>query len=255
MSRIWHDCCQADASDPPFVALRGRLLRLVESQEQVATNTLVRNAAEQAVLEQILERSKPALRSGTEDAHYLLQAPFRYPPLAHGSRFGSRLEPSIFYGSREEHTLLAEGAFYRFWFFCGMRLPPPGPLRTQHTVFAAGCRTTHGLRLQAPPFAAYEDLLRDPCRYTETQALGTAMRAAGVIAFEYRSARDSGGGLNIALLEPRALSPRRRILSREEWACETSAQRVVWFNPARQVIREFPLETFLVDGVLPVPAA
>ena len=229
------------------------MLRLVESQEQVATNAVVDSAAEQHVLEQVLERTKPPLRTGTEKAHYLLQAPFRYPPLAHGSRFGSRFEPSIFYGSLKERTVLAEGAFYRFWFRAGMSRPPAKPLRTQHTVFKAGYRTARGFRLQDPPFNAYADVLRDASSYRETQALGTAMRTAGIEAFEYVSARDPDAGLNVALFQPRALSPRDRILGREEWACTTDSARVVYFAPVRRATREFPLELFLVDGALPSP--
>jgi hypothetical protein len=256
VSRIWQAVCKAHrVKAPPHAQLRGTLLRLVESQEQVATNAVVDSAAEQEVLEQILERTKPPPRAGTQDAHYLLQAPFRYPPLAHGSRFGSRFEPSIFYGSREERTVLAEGAFYRFWFWSGMSRPPAEPLRTQHTVFKAGYRTARGFRLQEPPVNAHAHALRDPCNYRETQALGAAMRGAGIEAFEYVSARDPDGGLNVALFHPHALSPRNRILGREEWACTTDSARVVYFAPVRRATREFPLELFLIDGALPAPAA
>jgi hypothetical protein len=255
VSRIWDECCGRDgASLPPFEALRGSVLRLVESQEQVATSSLVDSAAEQALLEQILERSKPAPPSGAESMHYLMQAPFRYPPLAHGSRFGSRFEPSIFYGSRREDTVLAEGAYYRFWFWRGMSRAPAEPLRTQHTVFKAGVRTLQGLRLQDPPFDRFAETLRHPSDYRETQALGAAMRAAGVSAFEYLSARDPDAGLNVAVFHPSALLPRDRILAREEWACTTGSTRVVFFNPARRAVREFPLGLFLLAGEFPAPA-
>ena len=59
----------------------GRLLRLVESQEQVATNSLVRTLAEQALLEDLIEASKPPLPATGHGLHYLLATPFRYPPL------------------------------------------------------------------------------------------------------------------------------------------------------------------------------
>lgn len=264
MSRIWEEACRDAAGAnrkpgeplvPPFRRLRGTLLRCVESQEQVATNSLVDTAAEQQVLEDLLERSKPLLRPGTEDMPYLLQTPFRYPPLPHGSRFGGRFEPSIFYGSRELGTVLAETAFYRFWFWAGMAIPPARELTTQHSVFKAGYATGRGLRLQDAPFAAHEAVLRAPEDYRETQALGAAMRAAGVEAFEYVSARDPGRGLNVGVLQPNALKPRDRILGREEWTCRTGATRVVFISIADGVTREFPRELFLVDGRLPSPAA
>jgi hypothetical protein len=72
---------------------------MVESQQQIATSSLVDDLAEQALLEELIERSKPPLRSGTERLHYLLATPFRYPPLRHGSRFGGRFEPSLLYGA------------------------------------------------------------------------------------------------------------------------------------------------------------
>src|SRR5512142_429329 len=106
--------------------LAGTLLRLVESQEQVATHQLVRSLERQAVLEDMLEATKPPWRKGSERLHYLLATPFRYPPLQHGSRFGTRSEPSLFYGSQETRTVLAEAAYYRFVFWHGMRPPPAG---------------------------------------------------------------------------------------------------------------------------------
>ena len=151
-------------------------------------------------------------------------------------------------------TVLAEAAFYRFWFWSGMAVPPGRELTTQHSVFTAGYDTARGLQLQYPPFAAHERVLRDPLHYRETQALGTAMRSAGAGGFEYLSARDPERGLNVGLFEPAALSPRERILGREEWTCTTSATRVAFFNIAARVTREFSFETFVVDGKLPRPA-
>jgi hypothetical protein len=82
------------------------LLRIVESQEQIAMLSLVDDLAEQAVLEDLLEQTKPPLPAGAERLHDLLSTPFRYPPLRHSSRFGQRFEPSLFYGVRRLPTLL-----------------------------------------------------------------------------------------------------------------------------------------------------
>ena len=72
--------------------------------------------------------ASPRCRTGGADSHYLLATPFRYPPLPYGSRFGSRFEPSLFYGARSASTALAESAYYRFVFWSGMATPPPAPL-------------------------------------------------------------------------------------------------------------------------------
>lgn len=69
---------------------KAQVYRMVESQEKVATMTLV------DTLDELIEETKPSIRH-QKPRHYLIQTPFRYPPLKHGSRFGSRFEPSIFY--------------------------------------------------------------------------------------------------------------------------------------------------------------
>lgn len=261
---IW-DVCRDHA--PPR-RLRGTLFRIVESQEQVATSAIVDTAAEQAVLEDILEASKPRHRPGTAHLDYLLATAFRYPPLRHGSRFGSRFEPSLFYGSLSERTVLAEGAYYRLWFWFGMTRPPPGQqLITQHSVVRARYATRCGLRLQHAPFDAHVDVLRNPSDYTATQALGTALRAAAFEAFEYLSARDrgdgdSGGdpssdpgrGLNVAIFTPAVFPPHGRLEDRSEWTCMTTPQRVSFVSTATRATHEFMLRQFLVDGEFPDPA-
>ena len=177
MTDLWAACEDGLRIEP----LAGELQRIVESQQQVATLSLVDDLDEQALLEEMLEGAKPPLAYGSQGLHYLLATPFRYPPLRHGSRFGRRLEPSLFYGARRLRTLLAEAAYYRFVFWTGMAAPPPsGRLRTQHSVFRARFRGRRGVRLQQPPCAEHEVVLRDPADYVPTQRLGTALRGAGV---------------------------------------------------------------------------
>jgi hypothetical protein len=52
------------------------------------------------------------LEAMVETSQSLLTTPFRYPPLRHGSRFGSRQYRGIFYGSRSRSGCLVEGAYY-----------------------------------------------------------------------------------------------------------------------------------------------
>ncbi|MBI5937491.1 MAG: RES family NAD+ phosphorylase [Betaproteobacteria bacterium] len=242
--------CLADAQP---ISLSGRLLRLVESQEEVATNQLVSSLERQAVLEEMLEATKPALRKGSEDLHYLLFTPFRYPPLKYGSRFGSRDEPSLFYGALGIGTVLAEAAYYRFVFWHGMVEPPSGKVDTQHTLLEAEYRTSQGLQLQALPFAEYRGLLTHPCEYKASQELGSKMRNAGIEVFEFISARDPKGGINVALFVPDAFS-NRAPLSQEPWLCELTGARVKFSASHGRAIYDFPVEMFYVDGKLPRPA-
>jgi RES domain len=247
---IWQ-ACGARALPAP---LTGTLLRIVESQHDVATLALVSTLAEQAELERLLERSKPSLPPETDGLHYLLATPFRYPPLRHGSRFGARFEPALLYGSKRRATVLAEAAYYRFLFWYGMQAPPPGRLVTTHCLFSARYRTAFGLALHAPPFDTYRAELTSPNNYRATQRLGTRMRAAGVAAFEFASARDRAGGLNVALFTPRALTSRRPS-NPTNWLCETDAALVTFAQAGGRIVQAFPLQEFLVDGALPVPAA
>ena len=244
---------EAVLTQAPRVELSGVLLRLVESQEQVATNHLVASLDRQAVLENLLETTKPRRRKGTEHLHYLLATPFRYPPLKHGSRFGTRSEPSLFYGSLDIETVLAEAAYYRFVFWAGMTTPPTGKLDTQHTLFGVAVQSHAGLRLQDRPFAQHRDALQHPSDYRASQALGAKMRAAGVDAFAFRSARAPDGGLNLALFTPLAFA-KSAPDSQEPWLCELTGERVQFHTAYGKAIHDFPIAAFQVNGTLPQPA-
>ncbi|WP_018950521.1 RES family NAD+ phosphorylase [Thioalkalivibrio sp. ALMg11] len=237
----------------PRVTLRGEVLRLVESQEQVATNQIVSSLDRQAVLEEMLEATKPPRRPGTERLHYLLATPFRYPPLRHGSRFGRRHEPSLFYGALRERTVLAEAAYYRFVFWHGMATPPPRKLDTQHTLFAARYQSPNGLQLHQPPFAEHADLLRHPADYQATQSLGAALREAGIVLFEYPSARDHEAGLNLGLFNARPFT-RNKPTRQDPWLCQLTADHVRFLKPRDGALHDFPLTQFHFQGRLPLPA-
>ncbi|HJK98047.1 MAG TPA: RES family NAD+ phosphorylase, partial [Polyangiaceae bacterium LLY-WYZ-14_1] len=189
---------------------------MVEAQHLASTRKLVDSAAEQDVLEDVLEASKPPLpRDGAASLHYLLRTPFRYPPLRHGSRYGRPHERGIFYGSATLRTAFAEVAYYRLLFLSGTA----GDLPTLHvelSAFRASLRTDRGVDLTAPPFRGFRHRLASPTDYTETQALGTAMREAGVEAFRAPSARDPEGGDNIGAFTPRVFG-RRRPSTPETW--------------------------------------
>jgi hypothetical protein len=225
---------------------------MVESQEQIATRELVDDLIEQALLEQLLERSKPAIPAAAAHLHYLLASPFRYPPLPYGSRFGSRIEPSLFYGALELAPALAETAYYRLVFWEGMSEPPPtGCLSTEHTLFAARYASERGLSLHLPPCDTYTDRLTHPKSYRETQQLGSEMRAAGIELFVYRSARDPDGGLNIALFNAEPLVEPGP-LWKQTWLCDTREGEVAFYHKSTGAC-VYQRAQFLVDGKLPAP--
>jgi len=237
----------------PITIIQGKLIRIVESQEQIATNQLVDNLAEQKQLEELLEQSKPASPINHSSLHYLLATPFRYPPLKHGSRFSSRFAPSLLYASKTKSTAFAETAYYRFYFWHGMLTTPPAKkLITEHTLFSANYYSMNGLKLQQTPFTQQQNILTDPAHYSATQQLGADMRHNGIDAFEYISARDLERGINVALFSPNALHSRSPT-AQQQWICETTAEKVSMFSKNGKLYT-YPLESFLVDAEFPTPA-
>jgi hypothetical protein len=248
-SNIWTQC----AGDSEVRPLRLSAWRVVESQHQVSTRKLVDTLEEHAVLEELIEGSKPPDPAHGR-LHYLLATPFRYPPLRYGSRFGTRQEPGIWYGAEEPRTAFAEVAYYRFVFLEGTRADF-GTVATELTAFTVRVRGARGIDLVTAPFDKYRSRIASRREYAAPQALGRAMRDAKVDLFRYPSARDLRNGVNVGVLQPavfRGVKPRRL----ETWRCTTTRARVEmvrrdYFTPAEFT---FARDEFLVDGALPAPA-
>jgi len=231
--------------------------RVVEAQHLLSSRKLVDSQEEYDLLERLLDDSKPALPGGREFAglHPLLSTPFRYPPLRHGSRFGRRTERSLWYGAEALETAFAEHAYYRLLLFEGTKAAL-APNTITASAFQAKVETAHGVDLAATPFDAHRKAIASPTTYAATQQLGAEMRADGVEAFRYPSARCPRGGVNVALFTPAAFaakSPRKL----QSWFCTVTAQLGVEYRrqevgEVRQV--DFRRAGFLVGGALPRPA-
>ena len=247
---IWQLCDGARH----ITSITDDFVRIVESQQQIATTQIVDNLEEQSILESLLEDTKPPLADGSRHLHYLLATPFRYPPLLHGSRFGQRHERSLFYASKSLETLLAEASYYRFVFWTGMREPPQSSqFITEHTVFGGRYYTQKGVQLQHAPFAHYQQALSHPAHYQVTQQLGSTMREAGIEAIEYVSARDHAQGINVALYTPEALIVNEPLFA-ELWVCTTSKDVVRFSSRVMKQVFTFAIKDFYVDGECPAPA-
>lgn len=110
---------------------------------------LVRTLDEQALLEHILDASKPSLPDQAGALHWLLFTPFRYPPLPHGSRFRSGQDAGVFYAADELRTACAELGYWRWRFLADSELLQIGPL--QQTVFET-MLAGKSIDLRVPPF-------------------------------------------------------------------------------------------------------
>lgn len=215
-------------------AVSGRFWRLVEAQHQISTLKLVDTLEEQALLENLLEESKPALPPECVGLDYLLATPFRYGAVyPHGSRFrraGRTL--GVFYASEKVETALSEMAFYRLLFYADSPATPLPANAAEYTAFAAPVATSAALDLTLPPLDRDRAIWIDPLNYEACQALAKAARAADTEAILYESVRDPRHGRNLALLTAKAFSAREPA-ERQTWRIRLSASGV-------QALCEFP---------------
>ncbi len=250
-SSIWMQC----EGDSEVRALQLVAWRVVESQHEVSTRKLVSSAAEQELLEELIDRVKPPTVVGAR-LHYLLSTPFRYPPLRHGSRFGTRHERGIWYGSEQQRAAFAEVAYYRLLFLEGTGAVLE-PVMTALSSFTIRMRSARGIDLAASPFAAHAFEISSPVSYAASQILGRSMRNALVEMFRFPSARDVQTGVNVGAFTPTVFHqavPHHF----ERWYCTATRNTVDFTRGDLARTREmhvFERAQFLVDGLLPSPAA
>src|SRR5689334_22528797 len=115
---------------------------------------LVDTLEEQALLEQLLDESKPAIPPECRHLHYLLFTPFRYGAVyPTGSRFRRPgVSPGVFYASQQESTAVAELTFRRLLFFAESPATPWPANAAEYTAFAVSYATRYGIDLTKPPF-------------------------------------------------------------------------------------------------------
>lgn len=234
--------------------LDGVVLRLVEHQGAQATRRITDNLNEQAWLEDFLEQSKPELPDPREcpQRHRLLLTPFRYHK-QHGSRFASRWERGVFYGSRSRFGCLLEGAYYELVFQSGPVQPFPHPAAMRKTLFHVHIATAQGLQLHLQGPDTLQQRLRDPVDQRFCQATGKHMRDAGIQAFEYLSARSRQPVVHVGAISCSvfASTPFDQVDVQTEATVDAVACRCLDDNS----VHHFHRQQFEVNGTLPQPAA
>lgn len=211
---------------------RGRCWRLVEAQHRVSTLKLVDSLAEQELLEDLIDATKPALPVECRHLDYLLATPFRYDAdYPRGSRFRRPgRTPGVYYGAERVGTAVAEMAFYRLLFFAESPDTQWPGNAAEYTAFAVAV-ASEAIDLTAEPFSHDHAAWGDPLVYDACQALADAARGAGAGIIRYTSVRDPERGANLALLTCRAFSGNPT--SRQTWRLRLSASGV-------QALCEFP---------------
>jgi hypothetical protein len=199
---------------------------MVEAQHVASTMKLVDDAAEQDLLETLLEGGKPPRPVAAETLHYLLASPFRYPPREGGSRFRGPTDPGVFYGAQQLRTACAELGYWRWRFLRDAieleRLDP-----VAHTAFKVELATV-AVDLRTPPFDADAALWTDPADYRATQAFARVAREAAVGAIVYRSVRDPQPAWCVAVLGPRAFARSAPAPRMQTWWLAVQRDAAVW---------------------------
>ncbi len=178
---------------------------------------------EQALLEAVLEESKPPLPAAVRRLHYLLATPYRYRPHV-GSRFRAALEPGVWYGAEALRTALAEKSYWRLRFLLDSPATPdlkPVP----HTAFRAAVRSRAALDLTRTPFVGERAAWTHRTDYHGTQALAAAAREARIELIRYESVRDPEHAACAAVLDPAAFG-RNRPHALESWFIAAARRRV-----------------------------
>jgi hypothetical protein len=189
-------------SKSDFVAYRGEVLRMVEAQHRISTSRLTDSLVEEERLEQLIEEVKPPLPSAARKLHYLLATPFRYGHRSE-SRFRKAGErPGIFYASESKITCLCEMAYWRMRFFAASPDAALPTTTTEYLMFGAEVGAPRSLDLARKPFSAARSKWTDPSSYADCQRFADQARKVSAQLIRYESARDLGGGFNIALLDP-----------------------------------------------------
>ena len=201
--------------------------RVVEAQHVLSSRDLVDSISEHELLEDMLEASKPPI---PKEKSYLIFTPFRYPPLRYGSRFGTVVEPSLWYGSLELETAFTEVAYYRLKFFAESSADL-GSVEISMTAFKTFLKCERGVDLTQLPFAKYTADISNKYNHEHSQQLGAQMRASDVEAFVYCSARTSKESQNIAAYQPSVFQSKNRnyINNQHNWHCYTN-KKIVEFT-------------------------
>ncbi len=226
----------------------GRCWRLVEAQNRVSTLALTDSLDEQALLEELIDDTKPVIPEACRHIDYLLATPFRYGPVyPHGSRFRSAgRTPGVFYAAQLATTAVAEIAFYRLLFFAESPGTPWPAGTADYTGFAADLATDRLLDLTVEPLVRDSALWSHLTDYQPCQALAGVARTAGCQVIRYRSVRDPGGGANLAVLSCSAFA-RPYPVDRQTWRLRLGRHGVQALCEYPRLAIEFPPGTFAAD--------
>jgi hypothetical protein len=216
------------------------LWRAVEAQHIASTMALVDTVAEQAVLERLVEASKPPVPRDVArlGLHWLLFTPFRYPPPPGGSRFRGPNDPGVFYGAEQPRTACAEVGYWRWRHLRdspGLKAMPARPQTVFRVPVAGGA-----VDLRESPFDRDREKWTRRSDYSDCQSIARTAREAELQLIRYESVRDSRHGGCGAVLDAAAFASREPV-EQQGWMLTVTQARAVWqrSDPLNPGVLEF----------------
>lgn len=197
--------------------LSGTFWRVVEAQHHVSTMKLTGSLEDQAILEDLIEETKPAVPLNCVGLHFLLMTPFRYSRQnPWGSRFRRpNAQEGVFYAAEHPETAIAETVFHRLRFFADSPETPWPQNAGEYTAFSVEVLSERAVDLTA--FAPDELVgILDPADYAGGQALSETAREGDIELIKYPSVRAPDHRTNLAVLTPAAFA-RPEPTGRQTW--------------------------------------
>ena len=187
--------------------LSGSFWRVVEAQHYISTMKLTDSLEEQAILEQLIEETKPPVPPDCAGLDFLLMTPFRYSRQnPWGSRFRRpNADAGVFYAAEHSETAIAETVFHRLRFFADSPEIPWPKNAAEYTGFCVEVRSDRAVDLAALPPRELKEVL-DPLDYSAGRALSEKAREGGIELIRYPSVRDPDHRANLAVLTPAAFA-------------------------------------------------
>jgi hypothetical protein len=227
--------------------LSGSFWRVVEAQHYISTMKLTDSLEEQAILEDLIEDTKPPVPPDCEGLHFLLMTPFRY---SRQNPWGSRFrkpndESGVFYAAEQAETAVAETVFHRLRFFAESPETPWPQNAAEYTAFSVEVHSERAIDLTA--FAADElTEILDPVSYAAGQVLSENAREGGIELIRYPSIRDPGRRANLAVLTPAAFA-KLEPTGRQTWRIylDRNGARAICESPS--LLLSFGRDAFSTD--------
>ena len=239
-----------DALRSSATKLTGKCWRVVEAQHRISTMKITDTLAEQAVLEDLLEQTKPPLPKECAHLDFLLLTPFRYSAKnPYGSRFRRpNSEHEVFYAAEQPSTAIAETACHRTLFYAESPATPWPSNASEYTAFSCAYKSGRVSDIARKPYLDDAGLYHT-ADYSASQAFADAARSLDFEIIRYKSVRDPKGLANLAILRCTVFT-KPEPLGRMSWKLHLDAQGARALCESPRLSIEYDRTAFASDSRL-----